>query len=249
VVITGRTLETLEAAKAEIEANDGEVTIYQSDISELESCDKLIEQVQSEVGNVDILVNNAGRSIRRAIKDTYDRFHDFERTMQLNYFGCLRLALRVLPGMDERRSGHIINISSMGVVGPPARFSAYVASKSALEGWTRCAEAEFCDRNIHFTNINMPLVRTPMIGPTKAYDFAPAMSTEEAAELVVDAIIRKPSRITTGMGNIFQLAYLLAPKIGATAMNVAYRMFDGSESSKPNSEQVALASLLKGVHY
>jgi short-subunit dehydrogenase len=119
--------------------------------------------------------------------------------MQLNYFGCLRLSLGVLPDMSERKSGQIINISSMGVVGPPPRFSAYIASKSALEGWSRVAEAEYSDRNIAFTNINMPLVRTPMIGPTKAYDAAPTLSPEQAADMVVDAVINKPSRITMGM--------------------------------------------------
>ena len=207
---------------------------------------------------VDILINNAGRSIRRAVEHSYDRFHDFERTMQLNYFGCLRMTLGVLPGMSQRRSGHIINISSMGVVGPPARFSAYIASKSALEGWSRCAEAEFCDRNISFTNINMPLVRTPMIGPTKAYDVAPTLSPEQAAEMVVDAVINKPSRIVTGMGRMFQIWHLLAPKLAATAMNIPFRMFDDSSAARgvkqvehmePSSEQVAIAALLKGVHY
>ena len=160
--------------------------------------------------------------------------------------------------MSERKSGHIINISSMGVVGPPARFSAYIASKSALEGWTRCAEAEFCDRNIAFTNINMPLVRTPMIGPTAAYDFAPALTPEEAADMVVDAVINRPSRITTAMGRMFQIMHLVAPKMAATMMNIPFRMFDeskaakglsGTEKLEPSSEQVALAALMKGVHY
>jgi NAD(P)-dependent dehydrogenase (short-subunit alcohol dehydrogenase family) len=257
VVITGRTLETLQQAKEEIEELGGEVHLYTTDVSDMESCDAFIEQVIADHGQVDILINNAGRSIRRAVEHSYDRFHDFERTMQLNYFGCLRLALRVLPGMSERKSGHIINISSMGVVGPPARFSAYIASKSALEGWTRCAEAEFCDRNIHFTNINMPLVRTPMIGPTKAYDFAPTLSPEQAADMVVDAVINKQSRITTGMGKVFQIWHLLAPRLAATAMNIPFRMFGDSaaamgkkeEAIEPSSEQVALAALMKGVHY
>jgi short-subunit dehydrogenase len=178
--------------------------------------------------------------------------------MQLNYFGCLRMSLGVLPGMAERESGQIINISSMGVVGPPARFSAYIASKSALEGWSRCAEAEFCDRNISFTNINMPLVRTPMIGPTKVYDMAPTLSPEQAADMVVDAVINRPSRIVTGTGRMFQIWHLLAPKLAATAMNIPFRMFGDSNAAKgikksehveATSEQVAMAALMKGVHY
>ncbi len=258
VVLSGRTLETLEDAKRQVEAVGGEAHIYSCDISNMEACDAFLEQVKADHGQVDILINNAGRSIRRAVEHSYDRFHDFERTMQLNYFGCLRMSLGVLPGMSERRSGHIINISSMGVVGPPARFSAYIASKSALEGWSRCAEAEFCDRNIHFTNINMPLVRTPMIGPTKAYDVAPTLSPEQAADMVVDAVINKPSRIVTGMGRMFQIMHLLAPKLAATSMNIPFRMFEDSNAAKgvkqaevaeASSEQVAIAALLKGVHY
>ncbi len=258
IVITGRTLETLEDAKAQIEVAGGECHVYTCDISDLESCDSFIQQVLSDHERVDVLINNAGRSIRRAVEHSYDRFHDFERTMQLNYFGCLRLSLGVLPQMSERRSGHIINVSSIGVVGPPARFSAYIASKSALEGWTRCAEAEFCDRNIHFTNINMPLVRTPMIGPTKIYDVAPTLSPEQAADMVVDAVINKPSRVVTGMGRMFQIMHLVAPKLTATAMNIPFRMFDDSNASRgidskeqvePSSEQVAMAALMKGVHF
>ncbi len=258
VILSGRTLATLEDAKRQVEKVGGEAHIYSCDIANMEACDAFLAQVMADHGRVDILINNAGRSIRRAVEHSYDRFHDFERTMQLNYFGCLRMTLGVLPGMSQRRSGHIINISSMGVVGPPARFSAYIASKSALEGWSRCAEAEFCDRNISFTNINMPLVRTPMIGPTKAYDVAPTLSPEQAAEMVVDAVINKPSRIVTGMGRMFQIWHLVAPKLAATAMNIPFRMFDDSsaargvkqvEHTEPSSEQVAIAALLKGVHY
>ena len=132
VVICGRTLDKLEAAKQSIVEAGGVCHTYAVDLTDLNDCDKFIDQVIADHGRVDILVNNAGRSIRRAVEHSYDRFHDFERTMQLNYFSALRCTLRVLPGMSERKSGHIINISSMGVVGPPARFSAYVASKSAL---------------------------------------------------------------------------------------------------------------------
>ncbi|RLQ20303.1 SDR family oxidoreductase [Seongchinamella sediminis] len=258
VVLSGRTLETLEDAKRQVEAVGGEVYIYQSDAADMESCDAFIDQVVADHGPVDILINNAGRSIRRAVEHSYDRFHDFERTMQINYYGALRLSLRVLPIMSERRSGHIINISSMGVVGPPARFSAYIASKSALEGWTRCAEAEFCNRNIAFTNINMPLVRTPMIGPTAIYDVAPTLSPEQAADMVVDAVINRPSRVLTGMGRMFQIWHLVAPKLAATAMNIPFSMFDESaiakglsrpEKVEASSEQVALAALMKGVHF
>src|SRR5690606_23179178 len=123
----------------------------------------------AEHGQVDVLVNNAGRSIRRSIALSHDRFHDFERTMQLNYFGALRLIMGFLPSMTERRRGHVINISSIGVLANSPRFSAYVASKAALDAFSRCAQGELSGQNIAFTTINMPLVRTKMIGPTKIY--------------------------------------------------------------------------------
>lgn len=257
LVICGRTEEKLVEAKQQIEAVGGEVHTYTCDLADMESCDGFIKQVLSDHGRVDILINNAGRSIRRAVEEAYDRFHDFERTMQINYFGALKCSLGVLPGMSERKNGHVINISSMGVIGPPARFSAYIASKSALEGWSRCAEAEFCDRGIHFTNINMPLVKTPMIGPTKAYAYAPTLTPEEAADMVVEAVIHKPSRVTTGMGKAFQVLNLVAPKLAATTMNMPFRMFDEKKAieamddsvKEPSNEQVALAALMKGVHY
>ena len=127
-------------------------------------------------GGVDFLINNAGRSIRRAIEASYERFHDFERTMQLNYFGCLRVTMGLLPGMVAKKKGHIVNISSIGVLTNAPRFSAYVASKAALDAWTRCASSEYADMGITFTTINMPLVRTPMIGPTRPYDNVPALA-------------------------------------------------------------------------
>jgi NAD(P)-dependent dehydrogenase (short-subunit alcohol dehydrogenase family) len=259
VVIAGRTPDKLEAARQSIAQAGGICHAHAVDLTDLDACDRFIAQVLAEHGRIDILVNNAGRSIRRAVADSYERFHDFERTMQINYFSALRCTLRVLPGMSERRSGHVINISSMGVLGPPARFSAYVASKSALEGFTRCAETEFADSNVHFTNINMPLVRTDMIAPTKAYDYAPALSVDEAVELVVEAVIHKASRVATANGRFQQVLNVLAPKIHATLMNVVFRMFDDSragapgrrvqDTALPTAEQVALAQLVKGVHY
>ena len=143
-----------------------------------------------------MLVNNAGRSIRRSVEVSYDRFHDYERTIQLNYLGTIKLIIGVLPHMRERRSGHIVNVSSIGVQTNPPRFSAYVASKSALDAFTRVVSSETIGDNVTFTTIHMPLVRTPMIAPTKIYDSFPTISPEEAADLVCEASARSPSRST-----------------------------------------------------
>ena len=139
--------------------------MYAADISDMESIDRLLERVLADHRNVDMLVNNAGRSIRRSIALSYDRFHDFERTMQLNYFGAVKLIIGLLPHMRERGSGHIVNVSSIGVQTNPPRFSAYVASKAALDAFTRVVASEVIGDGVTFTTIHMPLVRTPMIAP------------------------------------------------------------------------------------
>ena len=161
VILVARTREKLEETQGIIAKAGGEAYVYPCDLSNMEDIDRMAAEVLRDFGHVDILINNAGRSIRRAVMESYDRFHDFERTMQLNYFGCVRLIMALLPSMAKRKSGHIVNISSIGVLANAARFSAYVASKAALDAFTRCLSAEVRARNIHTTAIYMPLVRLP----------------------------------------------------------------------------------------
>jgi NAD(P)-dependent dehydrogenase (short-subunit alcohol dehydrogenase family) len=259
VVICARGEDELAATKKEIEAAGGICHTYVVDLSDLDSCDAFVKQVLADHGRVDILVNNAGRSIRRAISASFDRFHDFERTMQLNYFGALRLIMGVLPGMAERHRGHIINISSIGVLTNSPRFSAYIASKAALDAFARCAQAEYSDVGVSFTTINMPLVKTPMIAPTKMYESVPTLTPDEAADIIVEAVIERPVRIATRLGTFGQIFYALAPRAYEIVMNTAFRLFPDSPAAKgmkgraeleaPTSEQIAFASLMRGVHW
>ena len=259
VIIVARGEEELFKTRDEIIAAGGKCWAYTCDLTDLASCDALVKQVLDEHKAVDILVNNAGRSIRRSVELSYDRFHDYERTMQLNYFGCLRLIMGFLPVMTQRRKGHIINISSIGVLASSARFSAYVASKAALDAFSRCAQAEFSGKNIAFTTVNMPLVKTPMIAPTKMYDSVPTLTPEEAADLVVKAIIERPSRVATRMGIFAATLNAVAPKAYEVIMNTAFEMFPDSAAAKgdrkalkdekPTNEQVAFAALMRGVHW
>lgn len=259
VIIVARGEEELFKTRDEILAAGGKCWAYTCDLTDLASCDALVKTVLDEHKAVDILVNNAGRSIRRSVELSYDRFHDYERTMQLNYFGCLRLIMGFLPVMTQRRKGHIINISSIGVLASSARFSAYVASKAALDAFSRCAQAEFSGKNIAFTTVNMPLVKTPMIAPTKMYDSVPTLTPEEAADLVVKAIIERPSRVATRMGIFAATLNAVAPKAYEVIMNTAFEMFPDSAAAKgdrkalkdekPTNEQVAFAALMRGVHW
>ncbi|MYN10829.1 SDR family oxidoreductase [Pseudoduganella aquatica] len=256
-IICGRDEDKLLEAKKEVEARGFELITYPADLSDMADCDRFAQVLIANHGGVDVLVNNAGRSIRRAIEASYDRFHDFERTMQLNYFGALRLTMALLPSMTAKKRGHVINISSIGVLTNAPRFSAYVASKAALDAWTRCASSELQDLGIKFTTINMPLVRTPMIAPTKIYQNVPTLSPEEAADLVANAIVYKPVRIATRVGIFGQVLHAIMPRVAQIVLNTSFRMFPDSDAAKGegkkapqmSSEQIAMQQLLRGVHF
>ena len=258
VMLVARGEEKLLETKKEIVAAGGKAWIYTCDVADVASCDALVAKVLKDHGACDYLVNNAGRSIRRGIVNSLDRFHDFERTMQLNYFGALRLLLGFLPKMLEQKRGHIINISSIGVLSNAPRFSAYVASKAAMDAFSACAASEFLDRGINFTTINMPLVRTPMIAPTRMYENVPTLSPEEAADLVVEAIVYKPARIATRLGIFGAVCHAIAPRLTQILLNTAYNMFPDSaaaagkkegEAQPLTAEQMAFATLTQGIHW
>jgi NAD(P)-dependent dehydrogenase (short-subunit alcohol dehydrogenase family) len=256
-LLVARSMDKLDEAKAEIEAAGGTAYVYSADLSDLDSIDELVKSILDDHVAVDMLVNNAGRSIRRSIALSHDRFHDFERTMQLNYFGAIRLTMGLLPHMRERGSGHIVNVSSIGAQTNPPRFSAYVASKAALDAWTRVVSSEVVGDGITFTTIHMPLVRTAMIAPTKMYDSFPTITPDEAGDLVCEALRAKPKQINTRLGTFGEVAYALAPKAVDQVLHMAYKVFPDSAAARgekdPNEkasmEQVAMANLMKGVHW
>ena len=258
VIIVARDPEKLEATRKEIAAHGGTCITYSCDLTDLAAIDALSKKILAEHGGVDFLVNNAGRSIRRAVVNSIDRFHDFERTMQLNYFGAVKLILAFLPAMVARKKGHVINISSIGVLSRAPRFSAYVASKAALDAFSECAASELLDKGVHFTNINMPLVRTPMIAPTRIYENVPTLSPEEAAGLVVDAIVHRQVRIATRLGIFGAISHAIAPKLTQVLLNTAFNMFPDSsaaqgkkdgESQALTAEQIAFAQITQGIHW
>jgi NAD(P)-dependent dehydrogenase (short-subunit alcohol dehydrogenase family) len=274
VILVSRTREKLEEVAAEVEKLGGTAHVHPCDLSDMDDVQRLADEVLEEHGGIDILINNAGRSIRRSLKASTDRPHDFERTMQLNYFGALRLILAFTPGMRERKRGHIINVSSIGVQTNTPRFSAYVASKAALDAFARCVAPEMIGDNVHITTIYMPLVRTPMIAPTNIYDAFPTLTPEEAAAMITDAMIDKPKRLATRLGTFGQILYAVSPKIVDQIMNTAYNIFPDSKAAKGekkpsaeasgdgdgaparkdekqemSTEAIAMAYLMRGVHF
>jgi NAD(P)-dependent dehydrogenase (short-subunit alcohol dehydrogenase family) len=257
-IIIARDPEKLAEAKKEIAAKGHSVVTYSADVSDPGQCEELVRKLDDNHGGVDILVNNAGRSIRRAVENSFDRYHDFERTMSVNYFGALRLTLGLLPMMIKKRRGHVINISSIGVLTNAPRFSAYVASKAAMDAWTRCASSEFADVGIQFTTINMPLVKTPMIAPTKIYNQVPTLTPDEAADMVVEGIVYKPVRIATRLGVFGEVLHALLPRIAQIIMNTTFRMFPDSAAAQGRKDEttpaatpdmIAVSNLMRGIHF
>lgn len=227
-LLVARRESELEEVRGEIVSAGGQASVYPCDLTDGESIRKTVDTMLAEHGRVDMLVNNAGRSIRRSIRLSYDRMHDFERAMDINYFGAVRMMLTLLPHMSERKYGHVVNISSIGVQGIAPRFSAYVASKAALDYFSKIAAAEMHGDGVSFTTIHMPLVRTPMIRPTKIYDAFPTKSPEQAADMVVHALKNKPKHIGTPSGQLINTAYTLTPGLTDAIAYQAFRIFPDS---------------------
>jgi thioester reductase-like protein len=257
-LLVARNVERLEEVRAEIVATGGLAYVYAADVSDMDEIDRLLERIGDDHRHVDMLVNNAGRSIRRSIALSYERFHDFERTMQINYFGAVKLIVGLLPQMRARGQGHIVNVSSIGVQTNPPRFSAYVASKAALDAFTRVVSSEVIGDGVTFTTIHMPLVRTPMIAPTKLYDAFPAITPEAAADMICDALRTRPKHMGTSLGTAGEVAYALAPDAVDRILHLAYRVFPDSAAARGEAaeaeeraslEQRAMANIMRGVHW
>jgi NAD(P)-dependent dehydrogenase (short-subunit alcohol dehydrogenase family) len=261
-LLLARRTEELDKVRKEIEDEGGRAYVYSVDLTDQDSVDAVVKQILTEHEGVDFLVNNAGRSIRRSVKLSYDRFHDYERTIALNYFAPVRLILALLPSMTERRFGHVVNVSSIGVQTNVPRFSAYVGSKAALDAFSRVVSTELVGDGVTFTTVHMPLVRTPMIAPTKMYDRFPTLSPEEAAEAIIESMEKRPKHWGTPLGTVAQVSNAIAPRVLDAILYTAYLAFPdstaaGGEGGNPveNAPEalsrgaVVMMRLLPGVHW
>ena len=254
VILLARTKDKLKIVADNIETLGGRASYYPCDLTDMNDIEDVSKRILADFGHVDVLVNNAGRSIRRSVHESVNRFHDFERTMDVNYFGAVKIILGLLPMMIGRKKGQIVNISSIGVLANSPRFAAYVASKSALDAFSRCLAAEVKGDNIKVTNIFMPLVRTPMIAPTKLYRYMPALMPDEAAMMIAKAIVHKPNSIASNMGKFASASYSLVPAFNVGVQSIGYRIFPSSTAaqttdSKPNLAQRIFAKILPGEHH
>ncbi|MGZ0145507.1 SDR family NAD(P)-dependent oxidoreductase [Kribbella sp. WER1] len=197
VLLVARTEEQLQVVADEIRSGGGSAYVYPANLADPAAVEELVRTVLAAHERVDVLVNNAGKSIRRSIADTYQRFHDIERTNAVNYLGPAKLVLELLPSMRERRSGHIVNVSTAGVRTPPmARWSAYLASKSAFDVWLRCVAQEVRGDGVTTSTVYMGLVHTRMSEPTPLLNRMPGLSPEQAADQVCTAVADRPHNIT-----------------------------------------------------
>ncbi|WP_204079443.1 SDR family oxidoreductase [Mycobacterium riyadhense] len=196
VVVVARRQDLLDEVADRITTSGGTAMSVPCDLSDMDAVDALVADVEKRIGGVDILINNAARSIRRPLAESLERWHDVERTMVLNYYAPLRLIRGFAPGMLERGNGHIINVATWGVLSESSPlFSVYNASKAALCSVSRIVETEWGRKGVHSTTLYYPLVATPMIAPTKAYEGLPALTPQEAAEWMITAARTRPVRI------------------------------------------------------
>jgi short-subunit dehydrogenase len=191
LILVARTAEKLTKVRQRVEAKGGRADVYPCDLRNVDQVRALLEEFHQLPNGVDIFVNNAGHSIRRSVFDSLDRLHDFTRTMNVNYLGPVQLMLSLIP-VFVARQGHVINVSAVNVLlAPMPMWAAYQASKTAFDQWFRCVAPELNARGVSTTTIYLPLVRTRMIEPTKAYKNIPAMQPEHVAQLICKAILSR----------------------------------------------------------
>jgi len=238
VCLVARRVEELERVRDRIEAEGGHATVHPADLADGASLDACADAILAMHPRVDVVVNNAGRSIRRSIEDSIDRFHDYERTMQINYFAAVRFTSKFLPRFLEQGRGHVINNSSMSTQVAIPMFSAYLASKAALDSYSRSLAAELGGRGVAVTSLHYPLVYTPMSTRTGAYERARMMSPDHAAAWIVRAVEQRPTRIGLVAGTVSSVLLAAMPGPVTRWSQPMFRAFSGrarSGLSRPRS--------------
>jgi thioester reductase-like protein/NADP-dependent 3-hydroxy acid dehydrogenase YdfG len=228
VFALARNGDALDDLIAEIRAKGGQAHAFPCDVTDSASVEHTVKDILGRFGHVDYLVNNAGRSIRRSVVNSTERLHDYERVMAVNYFGAVRMVLALLPHWRERRFGHVVNVSSAGVQARSPKYSSYLPSKAALDAFSEVVATETLSDHITFTNIHMPLVRTPMIAPSQRLNPMRAISPERAAAMVVRGLVDKPARIDTPIGTLAEAGNYFTPR---TARRVLHQLYLGYPDS------------------
>lgn len=236
VFALARNGDALDELVAEIRANGGQAHAFPCDITDSTSVEHTVKDILGRFDHVDYLVNNAGRSIRRSVVNSTDRLHDYERVMAVNYFGAVRMVLALLPHWRERRFGHVVNVSSAGVQARNPKYSSYLPTKAALDAFADVVSTETLSDHITFTNIHMPLVKTPMIAPSQRLNPVRAISAERAAAMVVRGLIEKPVRIDPPMGTLADAGHYFAPRLSRRILHQLYLGYPDSAAARGVSQ-------------
>lgn len=223
VLMVARSTERLQEVRSEIMAAGGTAHVHSADLGDNDSTAALAKELLERYGGVDVFVNNAGHSIRRSIGRSHDRFHDFQRTMAVNYFGPVRLLLDLLPAMRARRRGHIVNVSTIGVQFQVPRYSAYIASKAAFDYWLRSVAPEVRPDGVVCSSLYFGLVRTRMSAPTGFSRYMPGRTPEEAADWVCRAIVSRRRTMAPAYGRAGELLGAVARRPFEALLTVGFR--------------------------
>lgn len=242
VFALARNADALDQLVAEIRAGGGDAHAFTCDVTDSTSVEHTIKDILGRFDHVDYLVNNAGRSIRRSVVNSTDRLHDYERVMAVNYFGAVRMVLALLPHWRERRFGHVVNVSSAGVQARNPKYSSYLPTKAALDAFADVVGSETLSDHITFTNIHMPLVRTPMIAPSHRLNPVPAISPERAAAMVVRGLVEKPARIDTPLGTLAEVGNYFAPRTSRRILHQLYLGYPDSAAARGVPAEPAAAA-------
>jgi len=248
VVLVSRSEDKLETLRSEIETDGGKACVHAADLADPDATGVLVDDVRASHSHVDILVNNAGHSIRRSIEHSYDRFHDFERTIDVNYLGPVRLVLGLLPGMCEQGRGHILNVSSLGVLFSAPRFSAYLGSKSAFDAFLRSIAPEVRDDGVAVTNVYMPLVHTPMVEATRVYRLLPGLTPDQAGDRICQAIVDRPRSVAPVLGRLGRIAYDTVPAVFDGLLHLVYKLSEDSAAARgEDADELEAPAFAKGI--
>jgi thioester reductase-like protein/short-subunit dehydrogenase len=243
VFALARNAEALDQLVTDIRASGGKAYAFTCDVTDSASVEATVKDILGRFDHVDYLVNNAGRSIRRSVVNSTDRLHDYERVMSVNYFGAVRMVLALLPHWRERRFGHVVNVSSAGVLARNPKYSSYLPTKAALDAFADVVSSETLSDHITFTNIHMPLVSTPMIAPSKRLNPVPAISAERAAAMVIRGLVEKPVRIDTPMGTLAEAGHYFTPTLSRRILHQLYLGYPDSPAARGVQEPVAAEPL------
>jgi len=248
VVLVSRSEDKLKDLRGEIEAAGGEACIHGADLADRDATATLVDDVHRCHGPVDILVSNAGHSIRRSVELSYERFHDYQRTIDVNYLGPVRLVLGLLPDMRERGGGHIVNVSSLGVLFSAPRFSAYLGSKSAFDAFLRCIAPEVRDDGVAVTNVYMPLVHTPMVEATRVYRLLPGLTPDQAADRICQAVVDRPRSVAPVLGRLGRIAYDTVPAVFDGLLHLVYKLSEDSAAARgEDADELEAPAFAKGI--